>query len=236
MTVAGGRWWTPLQVVDGIEIVHVDLALDDSREKEAMRWLDSIERDRWGRFVVDRARNEFALCRAALRTQLCERLGCGNERLSFGYGKYGKPFASVDGRPSPYAFNVSHSGTHGLIAFSATGVIGVDVEERRSRADIDGIAETVFGRNEQAAVASSSGTDKVDLFYRLWTIKEALIKVIGTGFSLNPSTFEVPVSMLHGGKSCGFRFPHLPARAWKIADLGEERFAAAIAYEGSSHG
>lgn len=37
MTVAGGSWWAPLQVVDGIEIGHVNRALDDSREKQAMR-------------------------------------------------------------------------------------------------------------------------------------------------------------------------------------------------------
>ena len=80
-----------------------------------------------------------------------------------GYSKYGQPF-TVYGRVSPYAFNVSHRGMHGLIAFPATGVTGVDVEGRRSRVDLDRIAETVFGRNGQAAVASPSGTDKVDPF------------------------------------------------------------------------
>ena len=231
MKAANGFWWAPFKEIDGIEIVHVDLAMDAAREREALTWLDTAEKDRWGRFLVDRPRNEFALCRAALRIHLCERIDCENNRLSFGYGKHGKPFAIVNGEPVPFSFNISHSGTHGLLAFAARGQVGVDVEERTRRADLDGIGETVFGQNERSAMAKSSGREKMSLFFKLWTIKEALIKVIGTGFSLNPSTFEVPLSMLHGALFSTFRFPHLPEKSWKIWDLGEERFAAAIAYD-----
>ena len=231
MNAANRLWWTPFKEIDGIEIVHVDLAIDEARESEALAWLDASEKDRWGRFLVDRPRNEFALCRAALRIHLCEKIGCANESLSFGYGEHGKPFAIANGSPVPLSFNVSHSGRHGLLAFASSGEVGVDVEERKRRKDIDGIGETVFGRNERSALSMSSGLAKVNLFFKLWTIKEALIKVIGTGFSLDPSTFEVPPSMLHGAALATFRFPHLPATSWRISDFGEERFAAAIAYE-----
>lgn len=231
MNAADRSWWAPLKEIDGIEIVHVDLAIDAARECEALTWLDDGEKERWGRFLVNRPRNEFALCRAALRIHLCERIGCENDCLSFGYGDHGKPFAVVNGSPARISFNVSHSGMHGLLALAPSGEVGVDVEERRRRPDVDGIGETVFGRNEQAAMATSSGLQKVHLFFKLWTIKEALIKVIGTGFSLDPSSFEVPNSMLHGADFAAFRFPHLPAKSWKISDFGEERFAAAIAYE-----
>ena len=33
------------------------------------------------------------------------------------------------------------------------------------------------------------------LFFRLWSMKEALIKALGSGFSLNPFGFEVPGPM-----------------------------------------
>ncbi len=231
MNAADRPWWAPLRAIDGIEIVHVDLAIDAARESEALSWLDAYEKERWGRFLVDRPRNEFALCRAALRIHLCDRIGCENDCLSFGYGEHGKPFAVVNGSPAPFSFNVSHSGMHGLLAFASSGKVGIDVEERKLRTDIDGIGETVFGRNELAAMAASSGSQKVNLFFKLWTIKEALIKVIGTGFSLDPCSFEVPNSMLYGAEFSTFRFPHLPTKPWKISDFGEERFAAAIAYE-----
>ena len=36
--------------------------------------------------------------------------------------------------------------------------------------------------------------------------------------------------MLHGDQSGMFRFPHAPESEWRLLDLGENRFAAALAY------
>ena len=230
------RWWSPFRVVDGVTVIHVDLAPDATREKAAFAWLDRNEQDRWCRFRVDRPRRQFTLCRAALRVNLCERLGCTNNQLSFGFHEHGKPFAIVDGMPSGTSFNLSHSGMHGLIAFAPRGQLGVDAEDRVDRHNLDGIIETVFGPSEQSVLSKASGYRKIHLFFTVWTMKEALIKALGTGFSLDPSGFEVPLAMLHGTQSGIFRFPHAPAAKWRIKDLGEARFAAAIAYEVDSFG
>ena len=88
----------------------------------------------------------------------------------------------------------------------------------------------MFSGGERAALAASAD-DKVRLFYRLWALKEALIKALGTGFSLHPSRFEVPSNMIHAVESEGFRFPHAPADRWQLACLPAAGFAAAIAYE-----
>ena len=177
-----------------------------------------------------RARRQFVLCRAALRVALSERLGCTNHQLAFGYLQHGKPFALVDGQRAAIGFNVSHSGEHGLMAFSKNEWLGVDVEERMDKRDLEGIGGLVYGPTERRSLASAGGSDKVKLFYRLWSMKEALIKAIGAGFSLNPSRFEVPLPMLEGERSGSFRFPHAPSDEWRLLDLGEPRFAAALAY------
>ena len=79
-------------------------------------------------------------------------------------------------------------------------------------------------------LGAAVGAQKVHLFFRLWSMKEALIKALGTGFSLNPSRFEVPEAILCGARSGDFGFPHSPASTWRLHDLGEPRFAAAVAY------
>lgn len=109
--------------------------------------------------------------------------------------------------------------------------MGVDVEERVLRYDIDGIARTVFGPNEQAELASASGWQKTRLFFRLWTLKEALIKAIGTGFSMNVAEFEIPSDMRLGARRSIFQFPQVPDIRWKLENLGNSDLAAAIAYE-----
>ena len=224
-------WWRPFRKTGSVAVFHVDLTPHAARERAAVAWLDKQERVRWQRYPYARPRREFALCRAALRALLCGRLDCRNAELTFGASQYGKPFALVNRTPVPISFNISHSGAHGLIAFAAAGRIGVDVEERITRRDLDGISQTVFTPGEREALAATSGERKVRLFFSLWTLKEALIKALGSGFSLDPSRFEIPPAMCHGLPTSVFRFPHLPAVGWRLENLGNADFAAALAHE-----
>lgn len=223
-------WTRPLRAVGKVSMVHVDLGTDDRNETAALVWLDSLERQRWERYRNPRARREFALCRAALRSHLCDRLDCSNDRLSFGKRAHGKPFAVVGETEVSYGFNVSHGGRHGLIGFSADPMLGVDVEERIPRSDVDGIGAYVFGHLERSVLAAAEGGRKLDVFYRMWTLKEALIKALGAGFSCNPATFEVPREMLDGARSGRLRLHFAPPGAWDLVDIGEAEFAAAVAY------
>ena len=216
--------------VEGAAIHHADLAPNAAREAQAFDLLDDGEKMRWRRFRTAAPRRRFAVCRAELRRVIAERLGCSNHQLSFGKGAHGKPFALVDGECASLGFNISHSDTHGLIAVAAHDRLGVDVEERAPGRDLDGIGSMVFGPTERRVLALAEGARKVQLFYRLWTLKEALIKAQGSGFALNPAGFEVPEAMLHGARSGVLQLPREPARSWRLIDLGEARFAAALAY------
>jgi len=211
--------------------MHVDLTHGEARERRAMAWLDTQELARWRRYLHPRPRRDFALCRAALRAMLCSRLGCRNDELAFGALRYGKPYALVGGRPVPIGFNVSHGGRHGLIALGAAGRIGVDVEERNARRDLDGIMRMVYTPDEQAELDQVNVEQKVRLFFSLWTMKEALIKALGTGFSLNPSRFEIPPALRRGGRAGVFRCPHNPATGWWKERLDTNVLAAAVSCE-----
>ena len=109
------------------------------------------------------------------------------------------------------SFNVSHSGDHGQVAFAPNGRLGVDVEERHRRHDPGGPIKDVFTPREQAALAAARADGKLRRFFKLWTLKEAAIKALGTGFSLDPAKFEIPASLCQCQRQAEFRFPHLPA-------------------------
>ena len=196
-----------------------------------MSWLDGNERERRRKFEHAGARRQFVLCRAALRAILHEELLCSNERLTFGELQHGKPFALVDSTPAPISFNVSHSGKHGLIAIAPKGRLGVDIEERTDRRDFDRLIEAAFGPNEQIDLKRERASGKFQLFYKIWTVKEALIKALGTGLSLDPGTFEAPSAIRQGATASEYRFPHIPEATWHVEDLGDERFAAALAFD-----
>ncbi len=63
------------------------------------------------------------------------------------------------------------------MALSTEGRVGVDVECRRKIGD--GLLERVCTPDEQAAVRTS--TDPTMSFLQLWTRKEAVLKMRGTG-------------------------------------------------------
>ncbi len=223
--------WRLLSTVGSATLLHVDLAPDPEREWASLACLDEGELSRWRRFEYSGPRRQFVLCRAALRAVLCRELACRNDELAFEVSTHGKPFAMVRDQPAEIQFSVSHAGEHGLIALAPEGRLGVDIEDRATRRRLDLLVEAALGPGERAEVASKRGAAQLDLFLRLWTMKEALMKACGEGFRLDATTFEVPSSMRHGETSGMLQLPAMPGVFWYLEDLGDERFAAAIAHE-----
>ncbi len=231
MIADSDSWWHRYKSIGAIAVFHVDLIPDQGREAEALSWLDGEERSRWERFQSPTAQRRYVLCRAALRAILCRQIGCPNESLAFEAAKHGKPFALVNGLPASISFNVSHSGTHGLIAVAAKGRLGVDVEERAPRRNLENLIEGVFSPREKAELESLEGCQQLHKFFRFWTIKEALVKAHGKGLSMKVAELEIPEEMRHGATKSIGQFAQIPETSWCLEDMGTREFAAAIAYE-----
>lgn len=226
----GAVWWRPYRSVDGIDVFAVDLSPSATRKERAFSLLSQPELRRYRQFRVEDARDRFLLARGALRLLLGKRLNRVPAAIDFATQAYGKPYAIVDGVLAPVAFNISHSGDAALIALTGSRSIGIDLEQRRPHVDFDSVAAGVFGAGERALLAGLSGRDKLDLFYRLWTCKEALMKAKGTGFSYDPANFEAPDAILAGAKSARFGFPDEKSQHWLLRDLGSDTYAATLAY------
>ena len=222
-------WWRAYRSMDGIKVFAVDLSPDAAREGRALGLLSQPERILYRRFRVEDARRQFLLARGALRLLLSKRLNRVPAAIGFATRACGKPYAIVDGVPALVSFNISHSGDDGLIALTGSRSVGIDLEQRRPQVDLDAVAAGVFGAGERALLAGLNGRDKLDLFYRLWTCKEALIKARGTGFSYDPVRFEVPDTILAGARSARFGFPDDDTQHWLLEDLGSDSYAAALA-------
>ena len=224
-------WWSCFSQQGTASIVHVDLSENQGREARALDWLNRQERIRADRFKVARARRAFVLCRAALRANLCAKTGCDNTALQFVASERGKLSALVDGQSLQYQFNLSHSRSHGLLAFATEGQLGVDVEDWDPRRPIDGAIRRVFSEAEQLALQQTSPDQRRRLFFRLWTLKEALIKATGEGFRRETDKFSVPESLIQGERTAMFRFEDVPDIEWNLVNLESDRFAAALAHE-----
>ena len=227
---SAGGWWQPFTRRDEVAVVHVNLACHAANEQNAWARLDAAEQHRASRFRHSGAKRRHVLCRAALRSLLCDALGCQNRQLAFCAAVHGKPYATVDGTRAAVSFNVSHSGRQGLIALAPQGHVGIDVEERVPPRHLDLLVGAVLGPNEQAEVMAASGAERLRLFFDLWTMKEALTKGHGMGLSMDASGFEVSPGMRRGSRSGVFRFPDVPDVPWRLANIGTDQFAAALPY------
>jgi 4'-phosphopantetheinyl transferase len=211
----------------GVWVHGVDLRCDPAVEASCQALLDEEEQVLAARFAVAERRRQFVITRGALRLLLAPHLGQPAPALRFARGPHGKPFAVVDGAASDVEFNVSHSAGRGLIAI-ARAPVGVDIEFLGREADFSLVARGVLTAAEQAALERSAGAERAELFYRLWTQKEALIKAKGTGFACPPRSFAVPDALREGARSAPFSFPGERA-AWLVTDLSEGAWAAALA-------
>ena len=111
------------------------------------------------------------------------------------------------------------------------GRLGVDVEERAPRRNLENLIEGVFSPRERAELESLDGCQQLHKFFRFWTIKEALVKAHGKGLSMKVAELEIPEDMRHGATKSICQFAQIPDTSWCLEDMGTREFAAAIAYE-----
>jgi 4'-phosphopantetheinyl transferase len=164
----------------------VDLAAT-AFEPVAAELLSPEERDRAARLRVDRDRQRYVMCRSALRVILAGYLQSSPQSLKFTSGEHGKPLLAG----SPVEFNVSHSGDLGLVAVSSSGPVGVDVEAPREMSAPMDLAARYFHPEEREAVERAPSSERHRVFLACWTRKEAVLKNIGAGLTLDPRRIRV---------------------------------------------
>ena len=211
--------------------MHVDLSPNPENEVSAFELLDEQEQTRANAFLSRDSRCQFILCRAALRANLCTQHNLDNSELKIYADRNEKPTATVGGQSVLIQFNVSHSIDHGLLAFARHGRIGVDIENPSRRPNIDEILYSVFSSKEQVLLKHTPARNKRQLFFRLWTFKEALIKATGEGFRRDTTAFSIPDSLLGQDRVASMKLSDIPNVEWKIINLESDHFAAAAAYE-----
>lgn len=133
--------------------------------------------------------------------------GLENEETVF--GENGKPYLKNGG----FWFNLSHSGIYAVCA-AGTEENGIDVEAVREAGDA--LIKRVCTPEEQSMLSALDNEKKQDAFFRLWTAKEAYMKLLGTGFSLPPEEIhlvlgeEITLSPRNKGPMAFFKEYPLP--------------------------
>ena len=166
-----------------VHVWKVALATTHAALNDLPALLSSAERERGARFSFERDQARFLSCRASLRILLARYTGIAPEKIAFRYEPQGKPaLAGVAG----WQFNVSHSRDLAAIAISRYEADGVDLELIDPQFPRDEVAPDILSADEMRDLAALPAASQPPHFFQLWTLKEALLKAVGGGLSLDP--------------------------------------------------
>ena len=154
-----------LYIADNIYDFDLAAALDQVSEQRRAQAL---------KFKHEQGQRLCVLAYQLLQQGLRELYGI-TEKPVFAYNEHGKP--SIVGHPEIH-FNISHCHEAVVCAIS-DAPIGVDVET--IRAYKERLVDYTMNDEEQAEIKGSDNPSHT--FARLWTMKEATAKLIGTGIT-----------------------------------------------------
>ena len=164
------------------------------------------------RFAPDRDR--YIAFRGALRQVLGRYLDAPPAGLAIATGPHGKPH--LPGGPE---FNLAHSGDAGVLAVSALGPVGVDLEGAERTPDHDRLSARVLSLRERAVFDALPADHRRAAFLRVWTRKEAYLKATGEGLSFALDKISVTLAAADPPRILGVEGrPDAPAR-WRLHDL-----------------
>lgn len=147
---------------------------------------DELERLYKFHFVDDRVR--YAATRSTLRRLLGNALGLEPVHVPLEVAEAGKPMVPP---ALGLEFNVSHSGSEGIVALCRGGRVGVDVERMREDVDHRAVSARVFAPAELEEFAGLDDASARHRFYRGWVYKEAVLKALGLGIGAETRAFSV---------------------------------------------
>jgi 4'-phosphopantetheinyl transferase len=226
--------WPPVEPVGGLgrgEVAVWVIALEGLAQPEhAADDLapDEAERARRLRFQSDRRR--FVASHLALRRILAGCLGIAPGEVRLQAAPLGKPHLDPARHGTTLRFNLSHSGELALVAVGGEVEVGVDVELRRPRPDLDALVTRYFSPRERAVIVASPPAHRLDAFFDYWTLKEAYLKACGDGLARRLDAFDVVLDHDAPPRLLEVRDRPGDEHRWTLAQLRPAAdYAAAIA-------
>ncbi len=155
-------------------------------EKTTMT-LSKMECEKYESFICRGDAVRFMSNRVFLRKVLSFYVNSEPADLKFEVNNFGKPKLT----DSNICFNTSHRNNFLLVAVGRNKEIGIDIEQIINIADIQAFISSYFTSTEINVILKSPKKEQLKSIFALWTLKEAFIKAIGKGLSLDLRQIEM---------------------------------------------
>lgn len=156
--------------------------------------LSDAERQRAAGFQFARDRNSYVTAHLLLRRALSERVPqVAPSEWQFVSDAGGRPELAAEFKATGLRFSLSHSPDAVACVVTQDAACGIDVESLTRKIDVFALARRTTSVTERKALLALPISDRRALFLRLWTLKEAYAKAIGSGLSIpfNSLSFDL---------------------------------------------
>ncbi|MCL2511507.1 MAG: 4'-phosphopantetheinyl transferase superfamily protein [Bacteroidales bacterium] len=158
-----------------------------SLQNDCISLLGKVEQQSIGRTRKEKDKIDKILGWTLCRMEASLRYGVHPAEIRIGFHEKGKPF--FPDFPD-FKFNITHGGNIIAVAFCDGHEVGIDVENADRSVNLM-IAERYFAPSEVDFLQKTPTQQRPRAFLRLWTVKEAYLKMIGTGLSRPLNSFEI---------------------------------------------
>lgn len=218
---------------DDIDIWLGKIHADQYDIPRFMAILDNSEVERAAKFKTRADQLKFIITRSALRQILSLYIHQPPKQLKFNYGVSGKP--TLENEEDHLYFNASHGGEWFAIGVSKKISLGVDIERIDNDFDYQQVTKNYFTIKEKEALGQYASRAARDLFFTLWTRKEAILKESGIGL-----TKEIGyINTLDGKNVCdlpdALAREHLDGEYAVTSFLPDEQHVVTLAVKGKNH-
>ncbi len=233
-------WTTPPDKISlperTVDIWRIPLQANDESIKMCRARLSPDEIVRANRFLKEIHRQRYILGRGKLRQLLARYREADPAELRFRYSDHGKPDLTESGDGRRLRFNLSHSADMAVAAVVWDNEIGIDIEFMRSNVDFLKLANRFFAKSEAEAMRETPTGQRKEMFFRIWTRKEAYIKAHGEGLSLPLDEFEVSTGADEPPALLQTHFDPEDKNRWSLAAIEiKDGYQCTLACEGSAH-
>jgi 4'-phosphopantetheinyl transferase len=185
--------------------------------------LNFTEHDHARKFRFRQHRERYIFAHGILRRILALYLQCPPQQIAFDQNEFGKP--SLCDTQRWLTFNLSKSEDLVVLAITKNQSIGVDIERIRYVRGIDAMARYYFTERERFLLEAAPPEERDRIFHTWWTRKEAYVKAVGRGLSIDLTS--VDVAILGQGLDAG------NIDGWCLSDLVmPSGYIGALAVEG----
>jgi 4'-phosphopantetheinyl transferase len=173
--------------------------MDERNSRSATVWLLDLERvtesavvdfeqrlaaseaHRYANFARIQRKRQFLAARMLLRVAASKMMNVPfHEIMVRDRVGYAPELFVADGRFSPPNFSISHSRNWVGCALSTEVMLGFDIEVNNPDRDVVALSQAAFEDDERCWLMRRSDAERIAAFYRLWSTREALYKLMSS--------------------------------------------------------